>query len=263
MRLEGKVAIVTGAAAGIGRGIAERFVAEGARVLISDLDANATEETARQISGDSEQCSSCACDVGDAEAIDRMVTLTVERYGGIDIAVCNAGMAIGAPFLELEVADFDRVMRVNVRGVFLTARAAARRFVESGTRGNIITIGSIAGVLSAPDHIPNCTSKAAAHHMSATMAVALAPHGIRVNTLAPGSINTELMQRIVRTSPEAWQMVMSRTPMGRAGEVDEVATAAVFLASDDSSYVTGSVLLVDGGYIPLMYTMSPEGPLAT
>ncbi len=255
MRLEGKVAIVTGAATGIGRAIAERYVAEGAKVLISDIEGDAVEKTAQEISGSGGECSSCICDVTRAEDVDSMVATAVKRHGGLDIAVCNAGIGLAAPFLELSPEQFDRVMAINVRGVFLTAQAAARRFVEAGTEGIIVALGSIAGVRSIPDQVAYCTSKAAVNHMAATMAVALAPHGIRVNAIGPGSVNTELMRNMVMTSEEGRRTVLSRTPMGRPAEPEEIASVAVFLASEDSSYVTGSTLFVDGGRGPLMYTV--------
>jgi len=255
MRLENKIAVVTGAGQGIGKAIAARFVREGAKVLLSDIDAGKAEAAARSISGDAAVCSATACDVTRSGDVRDMVALAVERYGRLDIAVANAGIGFEADFLDLEEADFDRVMRVNVNGVLLTVQAAARRMVAQGGGGAVVTIGSIAGKRIISTQIPYCTSKAAVNHMTAGMALALADRGVRVNAIGPGSTNTELMRDMVFSSPESRRAVLSRTPMGRPAEPDEIASVAVFLASDDASYITGQTLFADGGRLPLMYTV--------
>ena len=255
MRLAGKVAVITGAGQGIGLAIADRFVREGARVLVSDIDGERAEAAASSIREDPSVCAASACDVTSGDAIRQMMTQAVERFGRVDIAVANAGIGIAADFLDLEEGDFDRVMRVNVNGVMLTAQAAARQMVRQGTGGAIVTIGSIAGKRVIPTQLPYCTSKAAVNHMTAVMALALADHGIRVNAIGPGSTNTALMRDMVFSSPDSRRMVMSRTPLGRPAEPDEIASVAVFLASDDSSYVTGQTIFADGGRLPLMYTV--------
>ena len=255
MRLENRVAIVTGAGQGIGRAIAERFVREGARVLLSDIDGGKAEKAAREISNDAAICSATACDVTRSGDIRDLVALAVSRYGRLDIAVANAGIAHEADFLELAEEDFDRVMRVNVNGVMLTCQAAARQMVAQGGGGAIVTIGSIAGERIIETQVPYCTSKAAVNHMTAGMALALADRGVRVNAIGPGSTRTELLQTMVFSSPESRRTVLSRTPMGRPADPAEIASVAVFLASDDASYVTGQTLFVDGGRLPLMYTV--------
>ena len=160
MRLENKVAIVTGAGQGIGKAIADRFVREGAKVLLSDIDGARAESAARAVSNDAAVCSAAACDVTRSGEIGDMVALAVERYGRLDIAVANAGIGHESDFLKLEEADFDRVMRVNVNGVMLTVQAAARQMAAQGGGGSIVTIGSIAGKRVIPTQIPYCTSKA-------------------------------------------------------------------------------------------------------
>jgi len=255
MRLENKVAVITGAAQGIGRAIAERYVREGAHVLISDLDLERSETTAREIANDAERCSATCCDVTDAAQVRDLIALAIERYGRIDIVVANAGIGIAAKVVDITEAEFDAVMDVNVKGVFLTAQTAARAMQKQAGGGAIINIGSIAGKRALPDQLPYCISKAAVNHMTAVMGVALASDGIRVNAIGPGSVNTELMRKMVMASPEQRRTVLSRTPMGRAGEPEEIASVAVFLASDDASYVTGQVIFPDGGRLPLMYTV--------
>ena len=255
MRLENKVAVITGAAQGIGRAIAERYVDEGARVLISDLDVGHCESTAREIANDQSRCSAAACDVTQARQVADLIALAVERYGRVDIVVANAGIGVAAEVVDITEQQFDAVMNVNVKGVFLTAQAAARQMIDQDGGGTIINIGSIAGKRVLPDQLAYCTSKAAVNHMTAVMGVALAAKGVRVNAIGPGSINTELMRNMVMASPEQRQVVLSRTPMGRPGEPEEVASVAVFLASDDASYITGQVIFPDGGRLPLMYTV--------
>ena len=259
MRLKDKVAVITGAGQGIGRAIAARFVREGAKVLLSDIDGGKAESAARAISNDAAACSAVRTDVTSGGEVRDMIALAVERYGGLDIAVANAGIGRAADFLELTEEDFDTVMRVNVSGVLLTAQAAARRMVSQGTGGSIVAVGSIAGRRVIPGQLPYCVSKAAVNHMAAAMGVELADRGVRVNAIGPGSTDTELMRNMVFSSPEKRRVVLSRTPIGRPADPDEIASVAVFLAGDDSSYVTGQTIFAEGGRLPLMYTVPVPG----
>jgi glucose 1-dehydrogenase len=255
MKLENKVAIVTGGARGIGLAIAERFVSEGARVVIADVDRTAGEAAARAI-GDNARF--IATDVGDAKNAEHVVAETCRAFGSLDILVNNAGIIHGADFLDLAEADFDRVLRVNLKGAFLVGQAAARRMVEQVKAGRppgtIINMSSINAVVAIPNHTPYCVSKGGVDQLTKVMALALAPHGIRVNAIGPGSIMTDIL-KAVATDQEAKRRILSRTPLGRIGEPDEIAGIAVFLASPAASYITGQTIYADGGRLGLNYTV--------
>jgi NAD(P)-dependent dehydrogenase (short-subunit alcohol dehydrogenase family) len=258
MRLTNKVAIVTGAAQGIGRACAERFADEGARVVIADVDDEKGPAVATEINTNHEAHGRVAayvpCDVGDKAQVDAMVEAAAEQFGRLDICVANAGIIHTAEFLDLEEADFDRVLRVNLKGVFLTGQAAARQMVAAETRGCIINMSSVNAVLAIPDQVPYATAKGGVNQLTKVMALGLAPYGIRVNAIGPGSIRTDML-KVVMSDEAARQRSLSRTPMGRCGEVEEVAAVATFLASDDASYITGQTIYADGGRLPLNYTV--------
>lgn len=255
-RLDDKVAIVTGGAQGIGLAIARRFVAEGAKVVIADI-AQEIGRTAAQELGDA-NCRFVSADVGKAEEASRLVAETCAAFGKLDVLVNNAGIIHAADFLDLAEADFDRVLRVNLKGAFLVGQQAARQMVEQGKTGRaggaIINMSSINASLAIPNQTPYCVSKGGLSQLTRVMALALAPHHIRVNAIGPGSIMTAMMATVA-TDREAKGRVLSRTPLGRIGEPDEVAAVAAFLASDDASYVTGEIIYVDGGRQALNYTV--------
>jgi glucose 1-dehydrogenase len=254
MRLENKVAIVTGGAHGIGLAIARRYAAEGARVVIADVDAAAGQAAAEALGN----VRFVATDVGDAQAAENVVADTCRAFGALDILVNNAGIIHGADFLELAEADFDRVLRVNLKGAFLVGQAAARRMVaqvEAGKPpGTIINMSSINAVVAIANHTPYCVSKGGIDQLTKVMALALAPHGIRVNAIGPGSIMTDIL-KAVATDKEAKRRILARTPLGRIGEPDEIAAIAAFLASDEASYITGETIYADGGRLALNYTV--------
>ena len=256
MRLNGKVAIVTGGARGIGLAIAKRYVAEGAKVVIADLDASAGEAAARALG---ESCRFIATDVGDAAQAQRLVADAVAAFGALDILVNNAGIVHGADFLDLKEADFDRVLRVNLKGAFLTGQAAARRMVDEVKAGRppgaIINMSSVNAVLAIPNQVPYCVSKGGLAQLTKVMALSLAPYGIRVNAIGPGSIMTDILKSVA-TDREAKRRLLSRTPLGRIGEPDEIAAVALFLASEDAAYVTGQTVYADGGRLGLNYTVA-------
>jgi glucose 1-dehydrogenase len=254
MRLKDKVAIVTGAARGIGLAIARRYVAEGARVTLADIDAAGGEAAARALGN----ARFLPTDVGDAVNAENVVAETCRAFGDLDILVNNAGIIHGADFLELAEADFDRVLRVNLKGAFLVGQAAARRMVAQVKAGkppgSIINISSINAVVAIANHTPYCVSKGGIDQLTKVMALSLAPYGIRVNAIGPGSIMTDIL-KAVATDKEAKRRILARTPLGRIGEPDEIAVIAVFLASQEASYMTGETIYADGGRLALNYTV--------
>ncbi|MDJ0948911.1 MAG: SDR family oxidoreductase [Alphaproteobacteria bacterium] len=251
MRLKDKVAIVTGAAQGIGLACAQRFAAEGAKVVVSDIQEEVGQASAATIDG---EAAFVACDVGDRQQVDAMVSAAVDAYGRVDICLSNAGIVHAADFLEIAEEDFDRVIRVNLKGVFLTGQAAARQMVTQGDGGVIINMASINAAVAIPNQVPYCASKGGVGQLTKVMALSLAPHGIRVNAIGPGSINTDMLRTIMEDDA-ARQTILSRTPMGRLGGVGEMASVAVFLASDEASYITGQTIYPDGGRLALNYTV--------
>jgi len=256
MKLNGKVAIVTGGAHGIGLAIAQRYVAEGAKVVIGDVDVTAGEAAARALGA---PCRFRATDVGDAAQAQNLINDAIATFGALDILVNNAGIVHAADFLDVDEADFDRVLRVNLKSAFLVGQAAARRMVDQVKAGRppgaIINMSSVNAVLAIPNQVPYCVSKGGIAQLTKVMALSLAPYGIRVNAIGPGSIMTDILKSVA-TDREAKRRLLARTPLGRIGEPDEIAAIALFLASDDAAYVTGQTVYADGGRLGLNYTVS-------
>jgi glucose 1-dehydrogenase len=250
MKLADKVAIVTGATQGIGLACATRLVAEGARVMLVDIKPEG-EQAALQLGG---AARFFAGDVSQKADVDAMIAATLQAFGHIDILVNNVGVTHAADFLDLAEIDFDRVLRINLKSMFLCGQAAAREMVKRQT-GCIINMSSVNSELAIPNQVPYVVSKGGVNQLTKVMALNLAPHGIRVNGIGPGTILTELAKKAVLGSPEARHTILSRTPLGRCGEPEEVASIAAFLASDDASYMTGQTIYADGGRMALNYTV--------
>lgn len=243
MRLKNKTALVTGAGGGLGGAIAKRFAAEGASVLCTDRDLPKAEATVAAIAGAGGTASAFPADVAVAADCAAQVAETVSRYGRIDIAVNNAGVGLHRLALETSLDDWERVLRINLTGSFLTAQAAARHMVEQGG-GRIVQIGSISGQRGNMGGIAYGASKAAVMHVCRVLAVELSGKGVMVNAIAPGPIETGLSVH----GPTRKKGYIDRIPAGQYGTVDAVANAALFLASDECEWITGHVLNVDGGY---------------
>ena len=254
MRLKDQVAIVTGAAGGIGLACARRFAAEGAKVVLADVAVEKGEQAAEEIQAAGGDVVFVRCDVGDKAEVEALVGSAVAAFGHLDCLVANAGIVHACDFLDLAEADFDRVIRVNLKGMFLTGQAAARQMAQQGGGGTIINMSSVNAVMAIPSITPYVVAKGGVNQLTKVMAIALADKGIRVNGIGPGSIATELAQAVL-SDPEKRRGALCRTPMGRFGEPDEVASVAVFLASDDSSYITGQTIYPDGGRLALNYTV--------
>ena len=245
--LSGKTALVTGGSSGIGKTVALAYLEAGAHVAIAARNSEALEKVAGELAsaGDGRILPIC-CDVTRPEQVTSMVETVVAELGGIDIAVCNAGVVSVAGMLDIAPEEFQRIQKTNVTGVFLTAQAAARAMVEQGRGGVIITTASMSGhIINIPQHVSHyCASKAAVIHLTKGMAVELAPHQIRVNSISPGYIRTELVEPLAEYHAQ-WE---PKIPLGRMGRPEELAGLYVYLASAASSYMTGSDIVIDGGY---------------
>lgn len=248
MKLKNRIAIITGAARGIGLACAERFVAEGAKVILTDVLDEIGKAEARRIGA-----AYMHCDVSKSSDVNAAVTAVVKQHGAVDILLNNAAISISGDFLETSEADYDKVLDINLKGSFLMLQACAREMVKKAA-GSIINMSSVNDTLAIPTIVSYCIAKGGVSQLTRATSISLAPHGIRVNAIGPGSIMTDMLKAVV-SDKAAMARVMSRTPMGRVGEPSEIATIAVFLASDDSSYVTGQTIYADGGRMPLNYTV--------
>ncbi len=253
MKLKDRVAIVTGAARGIGLAVAERFVAEGARVVMCDVLDEAGVREASRIGATYHHC-----DVSMARDVNAVVAAVAKDHGAIDVLVNNAGITVAKDFLDVTEDDFDRVIDVNLKGSFLMLQAVAREMVKQVAAGRkpgaIVNMSSVNDTLAIPSIAPYVMSKGGVKQLTAVAALSLAAHGIRVNGIGPGSIRTDMLTGTLQDKA-AYNRAMSRTPLGRPGEPSEVASVATFLASGDASYISGQIIYVDGARMPLNYTV--------
>ncbi|MBS1810309.1 MAG: glucose 1-dehydrogenase [Acidobacteria bacterium] len=248
MRLKDKVALVTGASSGIGKGIAIRFAAEGARVIINYRPNSPHDKAAAQALASSlaDRAIAVAADVSQRIEVEQMMDAALAAFGRLDIAVCNAGICPEQPFLETTDDHWNQVLGVNLYGAFVVSQLAARQMVRQGEGGKIIFTSSVHEDIPYPRYTAYCASKGGLRLMMRNIALELAPHKINVNNIAPGAIATPMNQTVL-DDPEEMEKALREIPWGRFGQPEEIAAVATFLASDDASYVTGSTYFVDGG----------------
>jgi NAD(P)-dependent dehydrogenase (short-subunit alcohol dehydrogenase family) len=252
------VALVTGAAGGIGLAIAQRYAADGMHVVMSDLPGSAGEAEAQAIRDQGGSAVFEACDATDEAAVDALVCRAGDA-GRLSVAVCSAGISKGGkPFHETPLEDFVAVLNVNLVGAFILGKAAANRMIADGTQGSIIHISSVGAVLGVETSPAYCTSKGGLGMLTKVMALAMAKHGIRVNAIGPGPTWSPMTRNSLDDAAVA--TMLSRTPIGRFAEAEEIAGVAAFLAGKDSSYVTGQTLYADGGRLALNYVVAPPSP---
>jgi len=254
-KLAGKVAIVTGAANGIGLACARRFAADGASVVLGDVDASAGEAAAARMRGEGAQAIFVQTDVTQRAALEQLVARAMAEFGRLDILLNNAGIAKTAAILDMSDETFDLVLATNLRSAFIGTQLAARQMKAGGRGGVIINMSSVNALLAIPGLGAYACSKGALNQLTKVAAIELAEHHIRVVAVGPGTILTDLAKQSVMGDEAARRKILSRTPIGRAGEPEEIASVASFLASDDASYITGQTIYPDGGRLALNYTM--------
>ena len=253
--LEDRVAIVTGAAQGIGAACAQRLAQDGAAVALWDVDDVRGKALVESLRSQGRQAAYVHCDVARSLDVEAAMAATLAAFGRIDALVNNAGIFRAADFLDITEADWDAVIGVNLKGAFLVAQAAARAMVDAGG-GAIVNMSSVNGVLAIPHIASYNVSKGGINQLTRAMALALADKGIRVNAVAPGTIATELAAQAVLGSDAAKARILGRTPLRRLGEPAEIADVVAFLLSSASSYMTGEIVYVDGGRMALNYTVA-------
>ena len=253
MKFAGKTAVVTGAAQGIGKACAERLLADGANVVVADINLERLTAAVEDMDGPT-RVHAVTTDVGRLADVTALIQETVDRYGNLDIMVNNAGIAPIMDWLDVTEGIYDRVLNVNLKGAFFGTQAAARQMIAQGKGGVIVNMSSINSGLANPSVATYAISKGGMNQVTSTAAVAFAPHGIRVVGVGPGTIMTEMVKGAF-ISDAGNHAILSRTPMGRYGEPSEIASVVSFLASDDASYITGETIYPDGGRRVLNYTV--------
>ena len=246
MRLKDKVAIITGAASGIGKATAKLFAKHGAKVVVADIDKDGGSQTVTQIQNGGNEAIFVETDVTLKVDTEKMVAQTVETYGKLDILFNNAGIAMRLPVAELPEEDWHRCLDVNLTGVYLCAKAAIPAMLKNGG-GSIINMSSIYGVVGADVRAAYVASKGGVTNLTRGMALDYAENNIRVNCICPGFVETPLVAGVIKT-PEEYQALADKHPMRRLGQPEEIAYGALYLASDESAFVTGIALPIDGGY---------------
>lgn len=255
-RLTGRRAVVTGAARGLGLACARRFLDDGARVVLADIDDEEGHRALESLDA-GPSAAFVSCDVGDREQIAAAIECCAGRWGGIDILVNNAGIAPRGDILDIDPAIFDHVLAINLTSAFHATQLAAPHMRAQG-KGVVINMSSVNAILNIPHLLAYNVAKGGLNQLTRNTAIALAPFGIRVCGIGPGTVLTELTRNAVWTDDAARRSILSRTPIGRAGEPEEIASIAAFLVSDDASYITGETIYADGGRLGLNYTVATD-----
>jgi len=252
MKLKNKVAIVTGASKGIGKAIAGAYAREGASVVLASRSMDLLDTLEKQIKAAGGEAMALSLDVRDPESVNAMVEKTVEKYGRLDILVNNAGISMAHPSEDLSAEDWKNALETDLFGVFYGCQAAARIMIPQGG-GCIINITSVYGIVAAPGRLAYCASKAAANMLTKVLGAEWAKKNIRVNAIAPGYTRTELVQDVIERGMISLDAIEKRTPMGKIGESEDMVGMAIYMASDESSFMTGSVVNIDGGWAAYGY----------
>ena len=243
------IALITGGAQGIGYASAVALIEEGFDIILADINGEGVAKAAKELNA----LAGIECDLGDVAQIEAMFDAIAKDHGPLSALVNNAGVAMPGDFLTYDLADFERVLDINLRGVFIATQLAARMMVEAGIEGAIVNMSSINAQVAIPAIPAYCASKGGVMQLTKVAALALAKNNIRVNAVGPGSIDTEMMAA-VNANPDAFKTAMSRTPLGRAGTAQEIGDVVGFLCSKKASYITGETIYVDGGRLGLNYT---------
>lgn len=250
MKLAQRVAVITGAGSGIGQAMARRFAGEGARILAGDVNGAAAEETSKMVAGEGGACKPFTVDVTQPEQVRAMIEQAIAEYGRIDILCNNAGIGSTTSVIDCEPEEWDRVMTVNVKSVYLGCKYGVPHMLEQGG-GVIINTASVAGMVGIAKRASYCASKGAVIALTRQVAIEYVGQGIRVNCLCPGTVDSPWVERLLQQADDrvaARQALEKRQPMGRLGTPEEVAAAALYLASDDAAFITGTGLVLDGGW---------------
>jgi NAD(P)-dependent dehydrogenase (short-subunit alcohol dehydrogenase family) len=255
MRLKDKVAIVTGSGRGIGEAIASRLCAEGARVTICDIDLPSAQNTSSRLNGEGYKTIALKCDVSKKSEIDAVVQATVNKFGSVDILVNNAGMSVVGASVDLEESRWRTGMDVMLNGVFFCSQAAGKQMIKQKS-GKIVNIASVNGIVAFPERACYCAAKAGVIALTKVLGCEWACYNINVNAIAPGYVETDLVKNLANQGTLDVEELAARTPAGRMAKSSEIADTVIFLASDDSKYIQGQTIVVDGGWTAFGYLES-------